>query len=252
MRNLVLALIVANLAYFAWAHWLDVPKPAAVNESIAKLPRLRLAAELPSGQGPPEQAAVTPTAMDSRPACLAVGPFADLDNSARAASILRKKGFDPRQRAEEGQMSQGYWVYVPGMKNEKDTDRALVTLEHIGIKDALVMPDGQGSDRRLSLGLYSDRARAEKRAETVRKGGLKAQVGEHKLPSTVYWVDLAPLPGMNTVPLQELFAEGVGSKIAVQPCPGAIRPTVPPTGTATTGAAVSLREATVAGGREPH
>ena len=246
MRNLFFALLAANLAYLAWAHWIDVPKPPPVNEATAKLPRLKLAEQLPPAQRPPAGATATQkAAMNVPSACLSVGPFADLENSARAASILRQKGFDPKQRAEEGQMSEGYWVYVAGMKDEKDTDRALVALERVGIKDALVMPDTQGTDRRLSLGLYSDRARAEKRAESVRHSGLKAEVAEHRLPSTVYWVDLAPLPGMNTVPLQDLFAEGVGSKIAVQPCPAVARP-LPPTGTATVAPAPAAREAETA------
>ena len=36
--------------------------------------------------------------------------------------------------------------------------------------------------------------------------GIKAEVAERKLPGTLYWVDLAPLPGMTTIPLQDLFA----------------------------------------------
>jgi hypothetical protein len=40
----------------------------------------------------------------------------------------------------------------------------------------------------------------------------------------VYWIDLTPRPGMTTVPLADLFAEGVGSRITVQPCPAASPP----------------------------
>ena len=42
------------------------------------------------------------------------------------------------------------------------------------------------------------------------------------MPGTLYWVDLAPLPGMGTIPIQDLFAEGVSSRIAVQTCPAAV------------------------------
>jgi hypothetical protein len=38
---------LANLAYFAWSHWVDKPPPPPVNESIARLPRLKLASERP-------------------------------------------------------------------------------------------------------------------------------------------------------------------------------------------------------------
>ena len=83
------------------------------------------------------------------------------------------------------------------------------------------MPASADAGRRISLGLFTERARAERRAESVRAMGLKAEVAERKLPSTVYWVDLAPQPGMTTVPLQELFAQGVSSKVSVQTCPPA-------------------------------
>lgn len=231
MRNACIALLVLNLVYFAWAHWVDVPQPAQVNAAFAKLPRLKLVDELPESQRhasapPPPQAA-----------CLSLGPFPDLDNSARAAAILKQKGFDPKQRAEQGQSSDGYWVYVGGLASQAETDKALVTLERNGIKDAIVMPETPEAGRRLSLGLYSERARADRRAQTVNQTGLRAEVGERKIPGALYWVDLAPLPGMNTVPLQDLFAQGVSSHIAVQPCPPSAAAAPPSAGSVATAAA---------------
>lgn len=219
MRNAFFALLLVNLAYFAWAHWVDVPKPPPVNEAIAKLPRLKLLEEAPQSQAPQPNA--EKTAGNQAAACFSVGPFGDLSNSALAAALLKSRGFDPKQRAEEGQMSDGYWVFIGGMKTQAETDHALATLEHGGIKDALVMPETPDAGRRVSLGLYSERARADRRAQAVRQTGLKAEVAERKLPGTLYWVDLAPQSGVNTIPIQDLFAEGVSSRISVQPCPSA-------------------------------
>jgi hypothetical protein len=160
VRNLLLGLIVLNVAYFAWANWIDVPRAPPVNEAIAKLPRLKLLEEVPESQRP---ASGGDKSAMNQAACLSVGPFGDLSNSAQAAAILKAKGFDPRQRAEEGQMSEGYWVFIGGMKSQADMDRTLASLEHAGIKDALVMPETPDAGRRLSLGLYSERARAERR-----------------------------------------------------------------------------------------
>jgi len=207
-----------NLAYFAWARWIDVPRPAPVNEAIAKLPHLKLLDELPPGARP-QPGPVEKTVLNPPAACLSVGPFGDLANSAQAAALLKAKGFDPKQRAEAAQTSEGYWVFIGGLKTQAETDHALATLEKSGIKDALVMPETADAGRRLSLGLYSDRARAERRAGAVQKSGLKAEVAERKIPGSVYWVDLTPPPGVNSVPLQDLFAEGVDSRIAVEPCP---------------------------------
>ncbi len=217
MRNAFLALVLVNVAYFAWARWIDVPQPPPVNDAITRLPKLKLAEELPSAQQP--QPGAEKTALEGA-VCLSVGPFADLDNSARAAALLKEKGFATRQRAEQGQTTEGYWVYVGGMRTQTDTDRALVSLEHSGIKDAVVMPETADAGRRISLGLYTDRGRADKRAQLVlRDTGLKAEVAERKLPGAQYWVDLTPPQGVNTVPLQGLFAQGVSTRIAVQPCP---------------------------------
>src|SRR4029077_15983504 len=107
---------------------------------------------------------------------------------------LKPAGFDDRQRPESGPLSAGYWVYVSGLTTQADADRALVTLERNGIKDALVMPDAEAG-RRLSLGLYSERPRAERRAESVRQAGLKAEIAERKLAGTLYWLDVAPPAG---------------------------------------------------------
>ena len=225
MRNAFIALLVVNLVYFAWAQWVDEPKTPPVNEALAKLPRLKLISELPPEQRP---AANTKTALNETAACLSVGPFGDITNAARAAGILTSKGFAPQQRAEEAGTSTGYWVYVGGLKDDVEADKVRISLEQAGVKDALVMPPGADAGRRISLGLFSDRAHADQRAASLKRMGFKAEVAEHKLPQVVYWIDLAPRPGMTTVPLADLFAEGVGSRIAVEPCP----PPPPPSATA--------------------
>jgi hypothetical protein len=232
VRLALYALLLANLVYFAWSHWIDAPRPTPTNEAIAKLPQLKLVEELPADQRPQPNTAKKTALTESPSACLSVGPFGDLANSAQAAELLRAKGFDPKQRAEAGQTSAGYWVYVSGLKTQDESDKALATLERNGIKDALVMPDTGDAGRRLSLGLYSERGRAERRAQAVRQAGLKAELAERKLPGTVYWVDLVPPAGITAIPLQDLFAEGVRSRISVQPCP-ATEKSLPATGTAT-------------------
>jgi len=216
VRNAFIALLVVNVVYFGWANWVDQPRAPPVNTALAKLPTLKLVSELPAGERP---AVNTKTVLNETAACMSVGPFGDITSAARAAGILSSKGFTPQQRAEEAGTQQGFWVYVGGLKDEVEADRVRVSLERSGVKDALVMPPSPDSGRRISLGLFSDRAHAEQRAQAVKRLGFKAEVAEHKLPQTVYWIDLAPRPGMTTVPIADLFAEGVGSRIAVQPCP---------------------------------
>jgi len=235
VRLTFFALLFVNLAYFAWAHWIDVPRPAPVNEAISHLPRLKMADELTPAERPPPRA--QKTALNAVTACRSLGPFADAANSTQAATLLRTKGFDARQRTEQGQAAEGYWVYVGGLATRAEAERALLTLERTGIKDAVDMPAAAAAGRRLSLGLYSERSRAERRALAVRQTGLKAEIAERRLPGTLYWVDLTPKAGTDTFPLQDLSAEGVGSRITVQPCPQATA--APAAAPATTTAAAS-------------
>ena len=231
VRTIFFALLLVNLAYFAWARWVDVPPPTPANE-ITTLPRLKLAEELPPERRTAPNTAEK-TALNAPGGCLSLGPFADSDNSARVAALLKGKGFEPKERAEEAQSSDGYWVYLGGLKSESEVDKALVTLEHGGIKDAVPMPETPDAGRRLSLGMFSERARAEKRAQTVREQtGLNAEVAERKRPATSYWLDVASPAGTVSEPLQGLLAQATSPHVGVQPCrtkPG----DAPPTGTAT-------------------
>jgi len=218
VRFVFFALLFVNLAYLAWSHWIDAPRPARVNETMTHLPQLKLVDELPPAQRPQPRAAQK-TSLDTATSCVSLGPFADVGSTSQAAALLKDRGFEPRQRTEPGAVTESYWVYVGGL-SQPEADRALVALEHNGIRDALVMPDN-GEVRRLSLGVYAERARADRRAEAVRQAGLKADIGTRKMPGTLYWLDLAPVGGTDAVPVQELTARGVASRIAMQPCPAA-------------------------------
>jgi hypothetical protein len=222
VRLAFFALLCLNLAYFAWANWVDVPRPARVNESITHLPRLKLAEEVPPAERPQAQTAQK-TSLSTAAACLSVGPFADEGRGARAAALLKTKGFEPRQRAETGPVTQNYWVYVSGL-SQPEADAALVTLERGGIQDARVVPESGPAGRRVSLGIYSERARAERRAEAVRQSGLTAEIAERKLGATVYWIDLTAPAGIDGVPVEGLPTDRSNSRIVVQPCPAPVTP----------------------------
>jgi len=221
VRPAFFALLFMNLAYFAWAHWIDAPRPPPVNEAIAHLPQLKLAEEAsPAEQPQPHGAQKTSLGAT---ACLSVGPFSDAGGGAQAAALLKMRGLEPRQRAEPGQASASYWVYVGGL-SQSDADGALVALERNGIADARVIPDNGEAGRRLSLGIYSERVRAERRAEAVRQSGLKAEIAERKLSGTLYWVDLPAAPGVDAAAVQTVLTEKTNSRVTVQPCPSSVVP----------------------------
>jgi hypothetical protein len=234
VRAVFFLLLFANLAYFGWAELVDTPQPVPTNEAYAKLPRLKLVNELPADEARPSSGNARKTALEvtpEAPRCLSIGPFDDQDSAARGASKLREKGLVPRQRVEKGQISKGFWVFIGGLKSDDDVAKVLRTLEQSHVEDAHVMPDA-GDAHQVSVGLFSERERADRRAESVQKLGLQPEVAERKLPATVFWMDV-DLPGGADAPsLQDLAAPaggGVdGPHLGVTACPAQPPPDASP------------------------
>jgi len=246
VRNVFFALLAVNVIYLAWAGWIDTPSaPPLVKQVEPALPQLVLAVEstnrslplaqpvVPAAQAVPTVADTGMTSAPDASRCVSVGPFNDLAHAARGAALLRDRGFNPRQRAEEGEMWDGYWVYVGGLKSAADESKVVNTLERAGIKDAHAMPETD-SGRRVSVGLFSEKDRAERRAQAVKRLGLDPEITERKQPGTVYWVDLDLGKGDSTVPTEGLLSlEDSSSRLEIRVCPGSSREPAAPTKPAT-------------------
>ena len=234
MRAAFFLLLFVNLAFLAWAEWIDAPQPVPVNAEYAKLPRLQLIDEAPHGRRPSSAAQRKTTSDDDAPPppaptpvlssaaqCVSVGPFDDTAAAGRAASVLQQKGFTARQRSAESEVSKGYWVYIGGLKTDHDVQAVLRTLEQSHVDDARAMPD-TGDVHQVSVGIFSDRERAEHRAQLVRKVGLEPEVAERKVPGTVFWMDIDVPPGAAVPNPQDLASQGATAPTAavqVMPCP---------------------------------
>lgn len=226
VRVVVIALLLANLLYMGWAEWIDVPPPPPTS-SIARLPRLTLVKELPADK---RVALARKMALAAAPPqCVAVGPFDDPAVADQAAALLRTKNFAPQQRAAESAAVRRFWVYLRGYASDGAVTGALHKLERAGIDDAEAMPPESGG-RRISLGLFTDHGRADRRAQRVRAIGLKPEVTERMLPGTVYWLDLMVPNGAAPVPLKDvadLEPGGGSSPVSVQSCPTGAKPATP-------------------------
>jgi hypothetical protein len=245
VRVAFFVLLAVNLVYLAWAGWVDTPMPPPVTpQTTPALPELALAADPLARTGEPQSAATssadpsagrtqsvgsTPelaaTGAPSR--CVSVGPFNDLDRVARGAALLRDRGLNPRQRAEPGETWNGYWVYVGGLKTDKDLAKVMKTLAQAGLNDAAPMPE-TSEGRRVSVGLFSEKDRAEKRASAIKKLGLEADLVERKQAGTVYWVDMELGANDRSVSTEGLLsADDPGGRLEIRVCPDAASPAQP-------------------------
>lgn len=242
MRNLFLALLTANLLFLAWAVWIDVPGDSDTQGTLSRLPQLKLVTEPPPAPKPTATepsgvgSALPTTEKTSLPiiaspqTCISFGPFSDIPRAARAAGLLTQRGFHLQQRAEEGETIEGYWVFVGDLQSDEDVNRLVERLNKSGFTDAHVMKN-YSTNRRVSVGMFRTRERAERRAAAVKNLGLQPEIGERKFPGTVYWVDVVlesgAGAGIKQLPPQYSFADIGHSKVEMQPCPKSLRPVEP-------------------------
>lgn len=226
MRLLFLSLLFANLALFAWTRWLAPDGAAAAASPALEVPRILLASE--SSATDPQGAVAAPAAAADEVGeadgagvdpdstrCVSVGPMTDLDAAARVNGVLVELGYEPRQRPADGQVPDGWLVLVGDLADagaQADVERRL---KRGGLDDAARLPATDGA-LAVSAGLFSERRRAERRAEVVRKIGLTPSIAPRLKPGTVYWIDIDLRNAADAESLQAMQLGDAGLRI--EPC----------------------------------
>jgi hypothetical protein len=211
VRALFFALLLANIAFFGWAHWIDAPEAAAPAAGPEKsVPTLALASSAPSPAAPQR--------------CRTLGPFANVAAAQTAAAALRVRGIAARDRSVERSVDDGYWVYIGDLSGAGDQQRALARLQKGGISDATLLSDAENAGR-ISLGIFSEQARAVRRAEQVRNLGFKPVLDLHQRVQRAFWLDMELRRDQPEPPVTTLesatgdTAAGGGGGIAFADCP---------------------------------
>jgi hypothetical protein len=214
MRALLLVLLFANLAVFAWTQLIGEPArrpvPADPGPSI---PRLQLASE----------AGAARTA--SR--CTAIGPFADQAVAERAVLWLRGERREPRLRTTRRDAGTGYWVMLDTPTMQQAT-RISMRLRAAGVADVEVLPPAAEATRAVvSLGMYGDRANADRRADELRRYAVEPQVIEQPRTESTWWIDVDVAAGASPVDVGALERAVQGARALVgETCP-LVAPTDP-------------------------
>lgn len=201
MRTLSLLLILGNALFLVWSQLIDVqinPLDRTVAARATPPPRIVLAREVkkepaPAAAEPTTTAPAEPVQIAAQPTpasqgCTSVGPFANLSEASQAQAALHAVGFSPRQRLEQGELWVGYWVSVQNLASRDAAEEALQKINDNGITDVYLMP-GTDPANVLSLGVFSDFQRAQRRVEEIRALGLTPQIDDRKRAGSVYWLD---------------------------------------------------------------
>jgi hypothetical protein len=232
LKIMVVCLALANVFYFLWTHEIAAPPEAPPAPAAAPGRTLMLVSEGPAqpgaaaaggapdaangGSGAPDLQAAGPAPLAKR--CVTVGPFRDVAEAAHAASTLRTRGYDPRQRVVDGEVWAGVWVYLPLSGAPGAAEPLLAKLKAAGIDDALEMP-GPGEGSVISLGLFSEPKRAQSRVVQAQSLGLKPEMTDRKRSGNLYWVDIDLNPSDGLLNPAQLQGEsGRISRLEVKSC----------------------------------
>jgi hypothetical protein len=208
VRAALLLLLLANLAFFAWSHWL-APKDAELPVSPkVDAPRLQLAMDS------------NPVSADANGRCVTVGPFASNELAVRARQTLNDSGYTSLPREVTTRVLEGFWVYLEAPPSESGERRLLDRLRNGGITDATAVGD-LGASRRVSLGVYSDEVRAAAQSERVAKLGLLPQIEAREKSATAIWLDLTLKS--DSPPLEGSKFPAGETELEFRPCPAANR-----------------------------
>ena len=161
VRVALLLLLLANLAYFAWSHWLAPERPALPVSPKVDAPRLQLAQRGLAGGG-------------GNSGCVTVGPFATNELAARARQTLTDSGYPSVPREVETPVFEGYWVYLESPPTEAGERRLLDRLRKAASTKRRLW--ASWGARRISLGVFSEEARAVTQSEKV--AGLRAAAAD--------------------------------------------------------------------------
>lgn len=203
MRVALFLLLLVNLAFFAWSQWLAPKETSLPVSPPVNAPRLQLASE----------ATDVPAGADG--SCVTVGPFATAELAARARQTLTDSGYASVPRQVTIGVPDGFWVYLESPSTPAAERRLLDRLHNGGIREAQAV--GDPGTRKISLGVFSDEARAASQSERVAKLGLLPQILAREKPGTSIWLDLALKTG--APPLEGQKFQAGDAQLEFRPCP---------------------------------
>jgi hypothetical protein len=195
----VLALVLANLGYFAWRIW--IAPPAAGSVPWRAPGAVSVPAALPAGLGTIDLAGEArddlPAAVPAAPlpVCLQVGPFAEPIATAEALIEIRSRGFAPTVIYPPEVVPRRWVVRIDGLPTEADQERVLARLKAAGFSDFAALPR-ETRTYAVSLGVFSEPSRAARRSAQMQAAGIAARIVPLYAPVAERWLQVTLDPAV--------------------------------------------------------
>jgi hypothetical protein len=209
MRFLVIVLLGLNLAYFIWSSLypqesvaIQLPPLSEGVSSLTLLSERQLQLDEPistvASEDPGNKGGDGSIEGISQLSCFTLGPLTNEKSRDVLIGRLKDMGFATESRSLEQRETIGYWVFLPPLENRSVALSMAEELAQKGIKDYYVVTDEEYRHA-VSLGLFSEKERANRRMAHIRTLGYKPQKIVRYRDRTYYWLDYeqnadGPLP----------------------------------------------------------
>jgi hypothetical protein len=245
MRALFLLMVLANVAFFAWARYMAPadasadPAPLSREIDPQKLRVLR-GGELPPTRKPavPESPAPGGPAKDSPPAeaapakttaaslpvadsspsavCLEWGSFTIAD-APHAEKMLEPLSLGARLGQRHTEETAGWWVFIPPQPNRQGAMRKAAELKSLGIRDYFIVDDSR-LRWAVSLGVFRNEDAAKARLAYLRSKGVhSARAGARETVVPKIWLQIKGVDAPLEAKLRQITPLIEGSELRACP-----------------------------------
>lgn len=221
MRTVFFLLLLANLAFFAWAYFGAgrAPEEAQLMEQQLNPQEIRLLSADQVAKLAAERAkqAERPKAAPKAVACLELGPFG-LGEVPRVQQALEPLALGPRLSQRRAEEVASYWVFIPPLRNRQAASQKAAELKKLGVGDFFVVLEDPKLRFAISLGVFKTEEAARSRLAELRTKGVRtARVGPKETSVQKVYFAIREVPDALVVKLNDLRQGFAGAEL--KDCP---------------------------------
>lgn len=179
MRTFFLLLLLANLGFFTYHHYLGEADETAAQIALLQInpEKISKVTALPAAPAAatPARAPAAPPASPVPAACVEWGVFsgAEVARAEAAFAALALPDVVTQRRVSDGN---GYWVHMPALKTKAEADRKVGELKALGVNDFFVVQEAGPWRNAISLGLFKSEEAANAQLAVLRERGVRSAI----------------------------------------------------------------------------
>ncbi len=218
MRTIFFLLLLANVAFAAYAYWSLTQSGSDRTNSLAQQidpDKIRIVSA--------EEAAriAASRRAPAGPACVEWGAFASIEVSKAAEAVeALVPGLRTRERRTEE--AARWWVVVPPLGSRAAANARVAEIRKLGVEDLYLIDDDAGGLRNgISLGLFRSEEGAKARADALEKRGVKGTKVVAREATSRVWLQVRDPPEGFRTRMAELKTAWPGAEL--RDCPAEAR-----------------------------